>query len=166
MSLHQDLLGQALHLAMLDPRRPKQANLRRAVSTAYYAIFHLLVEEGTAEIAGRNASRAEGRQLVRRKFEHSTMYRVSQATAEGRDWVRASTPSLPLGLQLVAETFVALQEDRHQADYDSSDAFTRARALEAVERCELALRAWQTVRRTEESRFYLLALLLGPPRRP
>jgi len=40
MSLHADLLDQAEQLAQLDPRRPKQANLRRSVSSAYYALFH------------------------------------------------------------------------------------------------------------------------------
>jgi len=39
MSLHADLLDQAEHLAQLDQRRPKQASLRRAVSSAYYALF-------------------------------------------------------------------------------------------------------------------------------
>ena len=38
MSLHEDLLILAEHLAQLDARRPKQANLRRAVSSAYYAV--------------------------------------------------------------------------------------------------------------------------------
>ncbi len=42
MSLHADLLDQAEQLAHLDPRRRKQANLRRAISSAYYALFHLL----------------------------------------------------------------------------------------------------------------------------
>ena len=38
MSLHQDLLAQARHLLRKEPRRPKQASLRRAVSAAYYAL--------------------------------------------------------------------------------------------------------------------------------
>ena len=38
MSLPDDLLTQAQELAMLDRQgRPKQANLRRAVSASYYA---------------------------------------------------------------------------------------------------------------------------------
>ena len=48
MSLHADLLDQAEQLAQLDPRRPKQANLRRAISSAYYALFHLLAWESSA----------------------------------------------------------------------------------------------------------------------
>ena len=40
MSLHADLLDQAEQLAQLDPRRPKQANLRRAISSAYFVTLH------------------------------------------------------------------------------------------------------------------------------
>src|SRR5712691_6919600 len=47
MSLHGDLLAQARSLLRREPRRPKQASLRRAVSTAYYALFHLLIHEAT-----------------------------------------------------------------------------------------------------------------------
>ncbi len=50
--LHDDLLALALKTFELDsgPGRPKQANLRRAVSTAYYALFHLLVHDATASL--------------------------------------------------------------------------------------------------------------------
>ncbi len=51
MSLHDDLLEQAKHLANREPRRPKQASLRRAISAAYYALFHLLVDEATKLLA-------------------------------------------------------------------------------------------------------------------
>ena len=43
MAYPEDLLEQANHLARREPKRPKQASLRRAVSTAYYALFHLLI---------------------------------------------------------------------------------------------------------------------------
>jgi uncharacterized protein (UPF0332 family) len=42
-----DLLEQAKHLANREKKRPRQASLRRAVSTVYYALFHLLVHEAT-----------------------------------------------------------------------------------------------------------------------
>lgn len=45
MNLHNELLRQARHLATKEPRRPLQASLRRAVSAAYYALFHLLVDD-------------------------------------------------------------------------------------------------------------------------
>jgi len=37
MSLHADLLAQAEYLAKKEPKRPRQASLRRAISAAYYA---------------------------------------------------------------------------------------------------------------------------------
>ena len=43
--MYRDLLEQAARLARLDTQKPKQANLRRAISSAYYALFHLLVDE-------------------------------------------------------------------------------------------------------------------------
>ena len=51
MSLQQDLLRQARHLATKEPRRPSQASLRRAVSAAYYALFHLLVDEAIGRLS-------------------------------------------------------------------------------------------------------------------
>jgi uncharacterized protein (UPF0332 family) len=45
MSFAHDLLEQAEHLVNRDGATPKQASPRRAVSTAYYALFHLLIDE-------------------------------------------------------------------------------------------------------------------------
>lgn len=39
-----NLLAQAKLLATKEQSRPKQASLRRSVSAAYYALFHLLVD--------------------------------------------------------------------------------------------------------------------------
>ena len=47
MALASDLLEQAYHLACREPKRPRQASLRRAVSTSCYALFHLLISEAT-----------------------------------------------------------------------------------------------------------------------
>jgi len=52
MGLAQDLLQQADHLATYEGVNPTQAGLRRSVSTAYYALFHLLIETRRATMAG------------------------------------------------------------------------------------------------------------------
>ena len=62
MPLHGDLLEQAEHLARREKQRPKQASLRRAISTAYYALFHLLVDAGTRSVGTR------GREPMRRQL--------------------------------------------------------------------------------------------------
>lgn len=48
MALCDDLLEQAFHLARREPTRPRQASLRRALSTSYYALFHFLAAEAAA----------------------------------------------------------------------------------------------------------------------
>jgi hypothetical protein len=49
----------------------RQASLRRAVSTAYYARFHLLISEATL-----NWRRVEYRNALARVFEHGKMKNV------------------------------------------------------------------------------------------
>jgi hypothetical protein len=49
----RDLVPQARLLARSEPRHPKQATLRRTVSTAYYGLFHFLIEESVALRRGR-----------------------------------------------------------------------------------------------------------------
>ena len=60
MPYPNDLLEQAWHLAKREKRKPRQASLRRAVSTAYYALFHHLIHEATL-----NWRRVDQRGLVR-----------------------------------------------------------------------------------------------------
>lgn len=72
MPLANDLLEQAYHLAKREPKRPRQASLRRAVSSGYYALFHLLVSEAT-----RNWKQSYQRPALSRHFEHGKMARAS-----------------------------------------------------------------------------------------
>jgi hypothetical protein len=51
MPFADDLLEQAHHLVTREEGEPKQASLRRAVSTAYYALFHLLIDEAVSQWA-------------------------------------------------------------------------------------------------------------------
>jgi hypothetical protein len=45
MAFAEDLLDQAFLILNKETKNPKQASLRRAVSTAYDAVFHLFVQE-------------------------------------------------------------------------------------------------------------------------
>jgi hypothetical protein len=74
MPFPNDLLEQARHLANREPKRPKQASLRRAVSTAYYALFHLLSME-----TAKNWRRPTERFTVARMLDHTPMVKVCAA---------------------------------------------------------------------------------------
>ena len=43
MTFAEELLKQAFLLLNKESKNPTQASLRRSVSTAYYALFHLLI---------------------------------------------------------------------------------------------------------------------------
>jgi hypothetical protein len=160
MSLHDDLLEQALLLARLDPRRPKQVNLRRAVSSAYYALFHLL----TAEASAMYAADAGLQALIARTYNHGDMKRISTFFANDRR-PRALQPvsgvyATPPELKNVAQTFLDLQEARHEADYNLAHQLTRRRALALAQQVQQAFADWNQVKRTDDARVYLACLLL------
>jgi len=93
---------------------PNQTRLRRAISTAYYALFHSILRSAEISTAvdkptlGPKPARAMG------------ATRVSQ---EIRD---------------VASAFVSLQDRRHWADYAPSGKITRSEARDLVDLSEFA----------------------------
>lgn len=160
MSLYDDFLEQADHLARRDPRRPKQASLRRAISAAYYALFHLLVKEATAALV----SDPKLRQLVPRSFDHSEMKQGCRPFAAGAlpDHLKAITaPAVPTDLKKVAEEFIEMQQKRHAADYNVSQVFLRADTVADIQRVRYAFEAWLRVRDQQIAVVFLVNLLLG-----
>ncbi len=162
MDLARDLLVQARHLAELDPGKPKQANLRCAVSSAYYALFHLLVAEFVHKVLpGRQKALMD---RVGRSFNHADMLRVC------RQWQQ---PVLPQGIRdllenapdarftAIAKTFVDLQEARHEADYDVSVRLSRSATLARVRDVELAFANWKTIRNSDQAIPFLVSLAFG-----
>ena len=160
MSLANDLLHQADLLAGLDPRRPKQANLRRATSAAYYALFHLL----TAEAARMSATESGLAARLGRSYTHGEMKKVSGMVALDR-LPKAILPgrtgyTAPPDLKLVANTFVTLQQARHEADYDVTRVFLRREVREFVYQSREAFTAWDRVKKSDDARLYLACFLL------
>lgn len=160
MALHNDLLEQAGHLASREPRRPRQASLRRAVSTAYYALFHLLTDEASRRLAP--AQPGALRQQIRRGFTHREMQQLCRQFAAGSPGQQTSQllqgPISP-ELKVVAAAFVALQDARHEADYDLAVTFTRSRALQSVQRARSAFASWAVIRSDPNATVFLAALL-------
>jgi hypothetical protein len=140
----RDLLAQARHLASKDLGTPEQASLRRAVSTAYYALFHLLVSEASSLLASGDARLQD---LVARAFDHGDMRGAcatfaSSGTLPALIGAHYGRVTLPLELKAVAQAFVDLQGARHDADYATHRGWTRTEALTEVERAEQAFEAW------------------------
>jgi len=161
MALHHDLLEQALHLATREARKPKQASLRRAVSSAYYALFHLLVAEAAQRLAPAQPPLL--RRQVARAFAHGQMRQVCES-------IRRRQPPAPLDallalpiepdLAIVAQTFPVLQQARHDADYNLAAVLSRVDVRQNIKQAELAFSSWKTVRSGPNATVFLTALLL------
>lgn len=163
MGYPEDLLEQARHLAKRERNRPKQASLRRAVSSAYYALFHLLIAD-----AVKNWKRPRERFTLARMFEHETMRRVCAKKQEELRRLNNRIPRPAPGpdternrhLLTVAEVFISMLEERHTADYDGSEAWSRLYVLERIGAVERAFASWKTIRSQPEAQNFLVTLLL------
>ncbi len=147
MPHHYDLLALARQMVDRNPGAPVEAELRRAVSTAYYALFHLLINEAS----DRLVSVAAIRPRVARTFDHNIMKKVCQEYADATDigagqyQIRVGGIVIPTALFTIACTFVALQEARIQADYNLGGAIPHAQAAADVGRVEAAFNDWLLV---------------------
>ena len=173
MSRTLDLLAQADVLLDLDPRRPRQANLQRAISNAYYALFHHLIGQAVPASLGQDRS-PEARQLARlmsRWYGHGQMKgtanwfrragKIPPRIATLLGYSSAPRGIVPVELERVATAFANLQEARHIADYDVGARFTRSQAQGFVRVARDALADWEIVATTGSARLFLLLLLTG-----
>ena len=161
MPYPEDLLEQARHLARRESTRPRQASLRRAVSTAYYALFHLLIAETV-----KNWKRPAERFMLSRMFEHSHM---GKTCATRRDTLRAyfntdPPPSLQLDvhehLYVIVGTFAKMLQHRHAADYDGSIKWTRTDTLDKIDSVQAAFLSLEAIRTGHDAQNFLVTLLL------
>lgn len=147
------LLVQARHLATKERLRPQQASLRRAVSSAYYALFHLLVTDASRLLSRNNKRLAK---LIARSFVHGEMNAACEVFTPRGNPPAVRAPAIvdaifgaltvPAELIRVAQAFRDLQTSRHDADYSTHLTWTRTEALSEVERAEDAFRDWETIR--------------------
>jgi hypothetical protein len=164
MALHDDLLDLAIRLlgpaaappavALAVPLKP-EADLRRAISTAYYALFHLLINVSTT----RGVATAALRPYVARNFEHRHMlavckrYTVLAADLTGQP--------VPAEIGRIADSFVQLQNARHKADYNVKDSVNPVEAQTFVQLAQDAFTDWTTVAPNPAADTFMTELLLG-----
>ena len=138
-----DLMATVRDLAELDPRRSAQANLRRAVSTAYFAVFHSLACNAANLLIGGH--RGEAWHQVYRALEHGS----ARSACRNKDALQ----KFPHGIRVFAETFVALQDMRHRADYALDALFDKLGTLNAIDEAENSIREFEQVHNQDRRGF-------------
>ena len=162
MGLAEDLLQQASHLATYQGPSPTQADLRRAVSTAYYSLFHLLIDDAGQRWNGSSTAAVTG---LERAFNHGQMRSISAKfrRPQWQDWHGVSQ-AVPPALQRVAKSFFELQDERHTADYDNHKNWTLTEVEDLLDATAASFQDWQSVRTDPMAGDYLLSMLLGKSR--
>lgn len=151
MALSSELITTARQLAHVHQRRPRQADLRRSISTAYYAVFHGLAEVAANRLIGTSSSAQKTAAWARvyRALNHQTIKKACGL----RDAQNYSQD-----LAVFVDLLPGLQELRQQADYDPSVRYKQAEALRAVNDAERALAGLQAAPRDEQVDFVTLTL--------
>ncbi len=155
MAYHDDLMEHAIFLSQLNlPGKPRQADLRRAVSAAYYALFHLLTTE-----AAQNWKHQSQRNRFARMFDHGRMRTCSSKVLSRTLPTDPAEILAAADLKLVADSFVTLQQARHTADYDNASEWSRTDVYETIVQAQDAMTAWAAIREKEVAQDYLFDLM-------
>jgi hypothetical protein len=152
----EDLFKQADALVA----RGGQADLRRAISAAYYGLFHFALTEA-ADMAIGTADRSSARySLVYRSVDHSRLRQLSAQLTNPQN-----LPLVPPGgfgrVADFARVAGNLHELRNRADYDPSPEYTVDEAMTAISNAREAV-AWFQQGTNEQQQAFLTLLLFKP----
>jgi hypothetical protein len=157
--LHHDLLEQARYLAFREPKKPRQASLRRAVSAAYYALFHMLLHETTMRLFPNSPPQLRHR--AKRAIAHGPAKDACKRFASGGGIQGLTALPVETELRKIAKAFAELQEARHKADYDLSETFDRVQVDAYIYQVEDAMTDWKKVKNAPNANVFLSALLIN-----
>ena len=152
-----DLIEIARHLTAEsvagDRGRPRQAWLRRAVSAAYYALFHAMARSCADMVAGAtpaSRSHAAWRQVYR-SLEHG----------HARNQCKNKTvmEKFPEGIQSFGRAFVEMQRQRHSADYDPDPKLLRTDVKQLIDKTAKAITEFNKTTPADRKAFAIYVLL-------
>jgi uncharacterized protein (UPF0332 family) len=166
MSRADDLLQLAEDLSNLSAPNHRQVDLSRAVSSAYYALFHLLISEATA-----NWREEALRPTLGRIFEHGKMKSACEAKiSELNSYFEGNPPQsreqvVSVHLHWVANTFVQSQQQRNDADYNIAKEWTDTEVATLITFVAQAFKSWRIIRGELAAQALLVSMLGGKERK-
>jgi hypothetical protein len=163
----EHLIEQAERL-IFSPRAgpPRQVDLRRAIASAYYAVFHLCMTSAADEFVGVTQRSSNRYTLVYRSINHRTLKDFCTEARKQAPPTKLS-PYFPAGgfsanIRAFAGAVVELQQTRHEADYDPRPRFAASDAKVAISVARSAIQQFHAA--SDEHRKTFLTLLVCPPR--
>jgi hypothetical protein len=147
VGLADELLQDAHFLADKGISDRRESHMRRSISTAYYAVFHLFVEDFV-----EHWEFPDQRARLGRMFSRSGM-RTGFTPKDKRN------PS-PLEKELieVITSVEQLQKDRHRADYDSGWNLVETDVLNSITLADYVFAKWRKIKGEDIARHHLLSM--------
>lgn len=135
--------------AASDDGSPSDAQRRRAVSTAYYALFHHVLRAAAQRFVGMGHETTAGYAILYRGFDHRRMKDVCEAlqvsTLSDRYQRLLHKASASQDARDFAGVFPNLQDARHRADYDPAYQLPLSEASFLIDAAELAMGAFDRI---------------------
>ncbi len=151
-------------IALVDPPQPsktEQIDFRRAVSAAYYAIFDVLTMTAAEHWAIAADRHRFARLCVHIKVKSASVNLPNRLKERLGPSPSPQDRKTADALIFVAGEFVALQQERHTADYDNSKVWSYTEVEDAILRAHTLYMEWHTVRDTPMAQFYLFDMIGG-----
>lgn len=129
--------------------RPRQVYLRKAISAAYYAMFHALANSNADTLIGSGAD-------IRKSEEWTAAHRaLNHGTARKQMRNARRMVSFQADVQDFAQTFLVLQVQRNGADYapNPDSPLTRSQTQGSIQRARDAIRKFLNAPSQERKRF-------------
>jgi hypothetical protein len=153
--VHADLLDSAVKLACTDSSGtpPTQADLRGALSTAYYAVFHFIMAQCadllTCDPGGQNLDRAW--RQVYRSIKHLDVRNACNAAAD-------PTYGFPAEVQAFAAFYPGMRRLREEADYDPKPqrVFNPQRVMAKIGEVDFAIQQFSQIEEKHRRAFAIL----------
>jgi uncharacterized protein (UPF0332 family) len=165
-----ELLRLAQNLCLHPSRTPRifssvaltEAELRRAVSTAYYALFHTVLKTAADRLVGDTQQATGAYSLVYRGFDHLHMKKgceeLRKPNLSGSVQKALKRSTVSSDTREFATAFIDLQVNRHFADYDPTEPFTQIDVQSQVDATENAMQKFASIAVDEQ--LDILAFLL------
>jgi uncharacterized protein (UPF0332 family) len=164
MAMGMNLLQHAIELlsmAIDGGKCPPEVYLRRATSASYYALFHE-INDGAVSLLAPNVPPSTNHR-IQRWFDHGEMKKICgrfTASPLSQPLLDLIGPLASPDCQTVARSFVALQEARHNSDYDLSFKLTHKEAARHAKMALEAIEAWDRIQGSAEANVFILSLLM------
>jgi len=162
---HEHFFDQADKLVAPPPSgAPRQVDLRRAISSAYYGVFHFTSTALADEFAGVTQRATSRYVLIYRSIDHRTLKDICTEIAKQTPPPKYAPYLRGFGdpLRAFARAALELQEKRHRADYNPEPRFRTSEAKAVIGTARSAVQRFGEA--SPDDRKAFLTLLICPPR--